>query len=153
MYAANFRSFDMSSFSLKTGLHPSWNSCPSSSKQILILFQEINFIHSYFFFYCMYLINMPFQIVFSDSFKCTLTSVQTHLFGWYSWNFYWRRLMCSCVRSILLRPERSLFKYQLDPLVFYLLTFFQMVILVGENLSRKRCSKSCWTSLKVLVLK
>ena len=37
--------------------------------------------------------------------------------------------------------------------VFFLYIFFHMLILVGETLSRKRCSKSCWTSLKILVFK
>ena len=54
-------------------------------------------------------------------------------------NFSWRRLMFSCIRYVLLRLERSMFKCKLDPSVLYFLTFFQMVILLAK-LSRKRCS-------------
>ena len=67
-------------------------------------------------------------------------------------SFSWRRLLFFCVSSALLRLERSMFRFKLDPSVLYFLSFFQMVILVGETLFRKRCSKCCWTSLKLLVL-
>ena len=43
--------------------------------------------------------------------------------------------MFSCVRSVLMRPERSLFKFKLDLSVSYFLTFLQTVILVGETLT------------------
>ena len=67
------------------------------------------------------------------------------------WTSFLRRLMFSCVRSVLLQPERSLFWFKLDISVLSFKTFFQIVILIGETLSRRRCSKSCWTSLKLLV--
>ena len=44
--------------------------------------------------------------------------------------------MFSYVRSFLLRPERSLFKFKFDPSGLYFLSFFQMVILVGETIPK-----------------
>ena len=60
----------------------------------------------------------------------------------FSKNLSWRRRMFSCVSSVLRRPERSSFEFKFDPSVLYFITFFQVVILVGETLSRKCCSKS-----------
>ena len=41
-----------------------------------------------------------------------------------SWmSFSWRRLMFTCVRSVL-RPERSLLRYKLDPSMLYSLASF-----------------------------
>ena len=56
----------------------------------------------------------------------------------FSISFSWGRLMCFCMRSVLLRPERSLSRFKLDPSVLHCITFFRMVILVGKTLSRKR---------------
>ena len=63
---------------------------------------------------------MPFQIRFSRAVKCALTNVQAFP-------------VFSCVLSILLRPDRSLFRFKLDPSVLYFLPFYRMVIFVGEN--------------------
>ena len=51
--------------------------------------------------------------------------------------------MFSVVRSVLLQPDRSLFKFEVVPSVLNSLTFVHMVFLVGEALSGKPCSKSC----------
>ena len=70
------------------------------------------------FYSCMYLIGMPFQIAFSDSFKCTLTSVQIISSGLYSWiidRFFLKKTnffmytFCS-----LMRHQRSMFRFKLD---------------------------------------
>ena len=45
--------------------------------------------------------------------------------------------------SVLLRHDRFLFKFKVVPSFFNLLTFDNMVFLVGEALSGKRCSKVC----------
>ena len=54
-----------------------------------------------------------------------------------SWiRFFSWRLMFSCVRPVLLPLERSLFRFKLDPSVLYFFTFFQIVISVGETISK-----------------
>ena len=68
-------------------------------------------------------------------------------------SFSWRRLTLFCVRSVLLQPELFMFRFKVDLSVLYFLTFFQIVLIVGETPSRKRCSKSCWTSLKCLKIR
>ena len=71
----------------------------------------------------MHLKKMPFQIELSDSVKCILTNVQSILFGdilGSSIRFFLRRLMFSCVHFALLRPDRSLFRFKLNPSVLYL---------------------------------
>ena len=65
----------------------------------------------------------------------------------------WRRLLFSCVRFVLLRPDRSLFRFQLYPSVLYFLTDFQMADLVDGFFSRKRFFKELMNLLKLLVLK
>ena len=99
---------------------------------------------------------MQFKITFSDSVKCSLINVLTILFAWYSWildKLFLKIKFSLCTFYSPATWEKYLLRFKLDPSVLYFITFFQMVILVGEPLSRERYSENCWTSLKLLVLR
>ena len=83
---------------------------------------------------------MSYQMALCGSVKCTLTNVQIILSDRYSRILDKLFLMKI---NVFLRPRQFLFIFKLDPSVLYFLTSFEMVISVGETLSRKRCSKSC----------
>ena len=139
----------MSSISLKTDLHPFSHSYHNSFKWIWFSFSKSTSFIIFFFFHASFksclVIQLNVLLLMSKSFF--LADIHGS-----STSFSWRRLFF----PVYVLSSCDLIDLCLD-LNFILqsctLTLFQMDILVGETISRKRCSKSCWTSLKPLVFK
>ena len=143
----------MSSISLMTDLHPSRIPAITLLSKSWFSFSKLTTFIIIFIFSYIHLIRMPFQIAFSDRLNVLLPMAKqlflADILGSlirFSWR---RRRMFFCVRSVLLRPKRSLFRFKLDPWLLYLLKKIKMVIFVDATLSRNSC---CWTSLRLLVL-